>query len=148
MITGAAGATINRLPVLLLPGDIFSTRRPAPVLQQLESSQSQDVPVNDCLRRFPAIGTDQLARNRSSPRSPKRCAWLRHLRRPALSHSAFRRTLQCGSVRLSVRALRAASVDNRPSSSDLACCRCGGGHPRRPKTDDRRRWRGDLQRGD
>jgi 3D-(3,5/4)-trihydroxycyclohexane-1,2-dione acylhydrolase (decyclizing) len=50
MITGAAGATINRLPVLLLPGDIFATRRPAPVLQQLESSQSQDVSVNDCFK--------------------------------------------------------------------------------------------------
>src|SRR5688572_18946660 len=50
MITGAAGATINRVPVLLLPGDIFANRRPAPVLQQLESNQTQDVSVNDCFR--------------------------------------------------------------------------------------------------
>ena len=50
MITGAAGATINRLPVLLLPGDIFANRAPAPVLQQLESSDSQDISVNDCFR--------------------------------------------------------------------------------------------------
>jgi 3D-(3,5/4)-trihydroxycyclohexane-1,2-dione acylhydrolase (decyclizing) len=50
MITGAALATINRLPVLLLPGDIFATRGPAPVLQQLESPGSQDVSVNDCFR--------------------------------------------------------------------------------------------------
>jgi 3D-(3,5/4)-trihydroxycyclohexane-1,2-dione acylhydrolase (decyclizing) len=50
MITGAAGATINRLPVLLLPGDIFANRGPAPVLQQLESAQTQDVSVNDCFR--------------------------------------------------------------------------------------------------
>jgi 3D-(3,5/4)-trihydroxycyclohexane-1,2-dione acylhydrolase (decyclizing) len=50
MITGAAGATINRLPVLLLPGDIFANRRPAPVLQQLESASSQDVSVNDCFK--------------------------------------------------------------------------------------------------
>ncbi len=50
MITGAAGATINRLPVLLLPGDIFSTRLVAPVLQQLESSGSQDYSVNDCFK--------------------------------------------------------------------------------------------------
>src|SRR4029453_6946745 len=50
MLTGAALATINRLPVLLLPGDIFATRGPAPVLQQLESAASQDVSVNDCLR--------------------------------------------------------------------------------------------------
>ncbi|WP_242119577.1 3D-(3,5/4)-trihydroxycyclohexane-1,2-dione acylhydrolase (decyclizing) [Aestuariivivens sediminicola] len=50
MITAAAGATINRIPVLLLPGDIFATRQVAPVLQQLESSQSQDISVNDCFK--------------------------------------------------------------------------------------------------
>ncbi|MCA1586161.1 MAG: 3D-(3,5/4)-trihydroxycyclohexane-1,2-dione acylhydrolase (decyclizing) [Acidobacteria bacterium] len=50
MVTGAAGATINRLPVLLLPGDIFADRVAAPVLQQLESIHSQDVSVNDCFR--------------------------------------------------------------------------------------------------
>jgi 3D-(3,5/4)-trihydroxycyclohexane-1,2-dione acylhydrolase (decyclizing) len=50
MVTAAAGATINRLPVLLLPGDIFARRNVAPVLQQLESERSQDVSVNDCLR--------------------------------------------------------------------------------------------------
>ncbi len=50
MVTGAATATINRLPVLLLPGDIFARRNVAPVLQQLESEHSQDVSVNDCFR--------------------------------------------------------------------------------------------------
>ncbi|MGQ9490522.1 MAG: 3D-(3,5/4)-trihydroxycyclohexane-1,2-dione acylhydrolase (decyclizing) [Anaerolineae bacterium] len=50
MITGAATATINRLPVLLLPGDIFARRNVAPVLQQLESNQSQDISVNDCFK--------------------------------------------------------------------------------------------------
>lgn len=50
MITGAATATINRLPVLLLPGDIFAERKQAPVLQQLESEHSQSVSVNDCFR--------------------------------------------------------------------------------------------------
>jgi 3D-(3,5/4)-trihydroxycyclohexane-1,2-dione acylhydrolase (decyclizing) len=50
MITGAATATINRLPVLLLPGDIFARRNVAPVLQQLESAQSQDFSVNDCFK--------------------------------------------------------------------------------------------------
>ena len=43
MVTGAAVATVNRLPVLLLPGDIFARRNLAPVLQQLESPNSQDV---------------------------------------------------------------------------------------------------------
>jgi len=50
MVTGAATATVNRLPVLLLPGDIFATRRPDPVLQQLERPESRDVSVNDALR--------------------------------------------------------------------------------------------------
>lgn len=50
MITGAAAATVNRLPVLLLPGDIFARRNVAPVLQQLESPGSQDISVNDCFK--------------------------------------------------------------------------------------------------
>ena len=50
MITGAAAATINRIPVLLLPGDIFARRNVAPVLQQLESGSTQDVSVNDCFK--------------------------------------------------------------------------------------------------
>lgn len=50
MISGAAGATINRLPVLLLPGDIFGQRTVAPVLQQLESPHSQDISANDCFK--------------------------------------------------------------------------------------------------
>ena len=50
MLTGAAGATINRLPVLLLPGDIFARRNVAPVLQQLESPHTQDISVNDCFK--------------------------------------------------------------------------------------------------
>lgn len=50
MLTGAAVAAVNRLPVLLLPGDIFARRLVAPVLQQLESPHTQDISVNDCFR--------------------------------------------------------------------------------------------------
>ncbi|MFL5761811.1 MAG: 3D-(3,5/4)-trihydroxycyclohexane-1,2-dione acylhydrolase (decyclizing) [Thermomicrobiales bacterium] len=50
MITGAAVATVNRVPVLLLPGDTFASRRPHPVLQQLEHPMSQDLSVNDAFR--------------------------------------------------------------------------------------------------
>ena len=50
MITGAATATINRLPVLLLPGDIFARRNVAPVLQQLETAYTQDISANDCFK--------------------------------------------------------------------------------------------------
>ncbi len=50
MITGAALATINRIPVLLLPGDIFARRHVAPVLQQLETPFTQDIGVNDAFK--------------------------------------------------------------------------------------------------
>jgi 3D-(3,5/4)-trihydroxycyclohexane-1,2-dione acylhydrolase (decyclizing) len=50
MVTGAALATVNRLPVLLLPGDHFATRVASPVLQELEDPTSLDVSVNDCFR--------------------------------------------------------------------------------------------------
>jgi 3D-(3,5/4)-trihydroxycyclohexane-1,2-dione acylhydrolase (decyclizing) len=50
MLTGAAMATINRLPVLLLAADYYATRRQGPVLQQLEHPSQIDVSVNDCFR--------------------------------------------------------------------------------------------------
>jgi 3D-(3,5/4)-trihydroxycyclohexane-1,2-dione acylhydrolase (decyclizing) len=50
LVTGAALATINRLPVLLLPGDYFATRSADPLLQQLEHPVEADVSVNDTLR--------------------------------------------------------------------------------------------------
>ncbi|MGW4159086.1 3D-(3,5/4)-trihydroxycyclohexane-1,2-dione acylhydrolase (decyclizing) [Streptomyces sp. NPDC004788] len=50
LVTGAALATINRIPVLLLPGDTFATRPADPVLQQLQVPYAGDVSVNDCLR--------------------------------------------------------------------------------------------------
>ncbi len=50
MITGAAAATVNRVPVLLLPGDRFATRRVKPVLQQLERPEAGDISVNDAFR--------------------------------------------------------------------------------------------------
>ncbi len=50
MVTGAATATVNRLPVLLLPGDTFASRLPHPVLQQLEHPMAMDISVNDAFR--------------------------------------------------------------------------------------------------
>ena len=50
MITGAAGATVNRLPVVLLPSDYFASRIPDPVLQQLEHPSEHDASVNDAFR--------------------------------------------------------------------------------------------------
>ena len=50
MVTGAGTATTNRIPVLLLPGDIFACRQPDPVLQQLENPQNYSDSVNDCFK--------------------------------------------------------------------------------------------------
>ena len=50
MVTGAALATVNRLPVLLLPGDVFATRVASPVLQELEDPRGYDISVNDVFR--------------------------------------------------------------------------------------------------
>jgi 3D-(3,5/4)-trihydroxycyclohexane-1,2-dione acylhydrolase (decyclizing) len=50
MVTAAAVAHVNRLPVLLLPGDVFATRRPDPVLQQVEDFGDPTISANDCLR--------------------------------------------------------------------------------------------------
>src|ERR687889_2249911 len=50
MVTGAGLATVNRIPVLLLPGDSYATRRQGPVLQQLQHPTEADTSVNDCFR--------------------------------------------------------------------------------------------------
>ena len=50
MVTAAAVAYANRLPLLLLPGDVFASRRPDPVLQQIESFSEPTLSVNDCFR--------------------------------------------------------------------------------------------------
>lgn len=50
MVTSAATATVNRLPLLLLPGDIFARRNVGPVLQQLECNAGQDISVNDAFK--------------------------------------------------------------------------------------------------
>lgn len=50
MVTAAATATVNRIPVLLLPGDIFACRQPDPVLQQLENASNYTLTVNDCFK--------------------------------------------------------------------------------------------------
>jgi 3D-(3,5/4)-trihydroxycyclohexane-1,2-dione acylhydrolase (decyclizing) len=50
LVTAAAVAHANRLPILLLPGDVFASRRPDPVLQQIEAFHDASVSANDCLR--------------------------------------------------------------------------------------------------
>ena len=75
MVTGAALATINRLPVLLLPGDTFATRAPHPVLQQLEAPHDA---TRVGQRLLPAgvalLRPHQRGPSSSCPRRSRRCA--------------------------------------------------------------------------
>ena len=50
LVTAAAVAHVNRLPVLLIPGDVFANRRPDPVLQQVENFSDPKITANDCLQ--------------------------------------------------------------------------------------------------
>ena len=61
MVTGAALATINRLPVLLLPADTFADRSASPLLQELELPDSGDVTVNDAFRPVSQVLRPDLA---------------------------------------------------------------------------------------
>jgi 3D-(3,5/4)-trihydroxycyclohexane-1,2-dione acylhydrolase (decyclizing) len=80
MVTGAALATINRLPVLLLPGDLFATRVASPVLQELEDARSYDVSVNDCFKPVSKFW-DRI--NRPEQLAPSLLAAMRVLTDPA-----------------------------------------------------------------
>ena len=148
MITGAAGATINRLPVLLLPGDIFANRRPAPVLQQLESSQTQDVSVNDCFRPVSRYW-DRIYR-------PEQLLTVAARGDAGADLAGGDRRRHAGAaaghadrgVRLSRRVFRDARLDDRPPARRCGRdCARGRGVARQQVAADRRRWRRALQRG-
>ena len=73
MLTGAATATVNRLPVLLLPADTFASRRSGVVLQQLEHPMAGDVSVNDAFRPL-SVFFDRVARPEQLLTAlPRRC---------------------------------------------------------------------------
>ncbi len=80
MVTGAALATINRLPVLLLPGDVFATRVSDPVLQKLEAPHDGDLSVNDSFR---AVSRYWDRINRPEQLVPAALAAMRVLTNPA-----------------------------------------------------------------
>ena len=136
MVTAAAGATINRVPVLLLPGDIFARRNTAPLLQQVEFEHSQDISVNDCFKpvsrywdRIYRPGADHhgAARGHARAHQPGR-----HRRGHALPAPG------CAGrgLRLSGRAFREAGLARAPQStrSDAAWRRLSNGSrtPSRP----------------
>ena len=145
MITGAALATINRLPVLLLPGDIFARRNVAPVLQQLESAATQDIGVNDCFKPVSRYW-DRIYRPEqliTSLPEAMQCADVAfRLRRGDAGAAAGRAD---GSVRLSRRTVSQESVADpeRRAGSRVAGARGAGDQARGAAADCVRRRRAD-----
>ena len=149
MVTGAALATINRLPVLLLPGDTFATRAPHPVLQQLEAPHDATLSVNDCFKpvsRFfdridrPEQLVDRRARGDARADRPGRD---RRGHARAAGGRPDRGVRRAGGVP------RAARLDRLPQAARARRARPrGAAGARRPPPADRRRRRRDLRRGD
>ncbi len=116
MVTAAAVAHVNRLPVLLLPGDVFANRRPDPVLQQIESFTDATVSANDCFRPVSRF-FDRITRpEQLIPAFARRC------RCSPIRPSAARSRCRCA------RTCRPKPMTGRKVSSSRACgCRAACG---------------------
>ena len=148
MLTGAALATINRLPVLLLPADTFATRASAPVLQELELPSSGDVTVNDAFKPLSRY-FDRVWRPEQLPAAL--LGAMRVLTDPIETGAAtiaIPQDVQAEALRLARIVVRPAHLACRPPNPGARGDRAGGGGDRvRAATVDRgRRW-GDLFRG-
>ena len=148
MLTGAALATINRIPVLLLPSGTFATRVSAPVLQELEAPYAGDVTVNDAFRPLSRF-FDEVDRPEQLPSAllvgDARAHRPRRDRRRDDLAAAGRAG---GGVRLAGRALRRAGLARRPAPAGGVAHRRGGrGHPVRAQAARRRRRRRALLGG-
>jgi hypothetical protein len=113
MLTGAALATINRLPVLLLPGDVFASRRPDPVLQQLEAPHDGDLSVNDCFRPVSKYW-DRLNRAARGACGSTESRTLHLAPRCADEHRVLRATSACSSAKPGFWLIREGRQQLRP----------------------------------
>ena len=148
MVTGAATATVNRLPVLLLPSDLFATRVADPVLQQLEHPMANDISVNDCFRPVARVLRPRVAAG-AAALGAARCDARAH--RPGRDRGRRDRTARgCpgGGPRLARGALRDPGVARRTAGprGGRAGSR-GGGDPGCQAAADRERRRHDLLGG-
>ena len=149
MVTGAALATINRLPVLLLPGDTFANRAPHPVLQQLEAPHDATLSVNDCFKPVSRYFDRDRAPGAAHPGGARGDARADRPGRDRRGHAGAARGRPDGGLRGPGRLPRAARVDGVPPA--------GGGRGDRPRgragaqrgaAADRGRRRRDLRGGD
>ena len=113
LVTGAAVATVNRLPVLLVPGDVFASRVADPVLQQLEVPSRGDVSVNDALPAgLPLLRSDRAARA-ARPGRAVRDAGPRQPGRDGRGHARVPPGRPGGGLRLPRRVPRAEGLARR-----------------------------------
>ena len=127
MVTGAALATINRLPVLLLPGDIFATRVADPVLQQLEHLGFPDVSVNDAFRPVSRFFDRVDAARTATRRSPGCYAGAERPGRDRCRHRLPPPGCPGRSLRLARRTFRAPGLARGPAGARPV--RPGAGEP-------------------
>ena len=130
MVTAAALAHVNRLPVLLIPGDVFANRRPDPVLQQIEDFDDGTVSANDCFRPV-ARYYDRITRPEHLLTALPRALGV--MTRSAERRAGRPRLLPGrpgGELRLSGGFLRAPHVAHPPARARSARGRRGGGHAR------------------
>ena len=135
MVTGAALATINRLPVLLLPGDTFATRAPHPVLQQLEAPHDATLSVNDCFRPVSRYFDRIDAARAAGDRRARGDAGADRPGRDRRGHAG-------AAGGRADRGVRGA----RRRSSSRACGPCTGGRRRPRRSPARRSWCGRRRR--
>ena len=148
MVTAAAVAHVNRLPLLLLPGDVFANRRPDPVLQQIEDFGDGTVSANDCFRPVSRY-FDRITR-------PEQIIPALQPRHGGADRSGRMRAGDAGAVpgragrgfRLSRRLLRRAHLDSapHPSVGGRTRRRDRGAAPGQEAADHRRRRRALFRR--
>ena len=149
MVTGAALATINRLPVLLLPGDVFATRAPGTVLQELEDPTS----YTRLRQRHAAAGLEVLGPDRAARAARARAAGgdarADRSGRDRRGHARAAAGRAGRGVRLARGAVREARLARAPAAARAGRAGRGGrADPRRAAPADRLRRRHDLRRGD
>ena len=125
MITGAALATINRLPVLCLPSDTFATRTPHPVLQMLEVPHDATVSVNDCFRPVSRFYERVERPEQLVPGGARGDARAHRSGRDRRGHARAARGRAGRGVRLGRGVPRAAGVDDLPPAAGAGGARAG-----------------------
>ena len=121
MLTGAALATINRLPVLLLPADTFADRSASPLLQELELPDSGDVTVNDAFRPVSKY-FDRIWRPEQLPaRAALGDARVDRPRRDRRGHAVLPAGRSGGGVRLAHWPVREEGLACSPTAARASC---------------------------